>query len=344
MRIVRIAAWLLTLGGASLAPPAASAQDVTDTTPPGIAIMSPLPGAIVPTGSVIRASAWDDVTVASIRLFADGVELASEGPVTSHSAVWDTSSIAEGAHTLTVLARDAAGNTAAVDIPVTVDRTPPVVSVTSPGSGGTVVGAVRIAADVHDAFGVDRVWFSVDDVFLGEDRTPPYEIVWDTILISDGPYRLKVAVEDKAGGLNRTEVDVTVGNGTTRIEESDPAVTYSETWAHGNPGLRPWAGGTAAIATLTAYSARANVSFTGTGVSWIGFRGPQAGIANVYLDGVQVATVDLYNPVEQVKSLVYSVSGLNPGSHTLIIEATGSWNPSSTDPFVVVDTFIVNGG
>lgn len=341
MRIATIAAWVLTLGAASLAPAEALAQDVT---PPGVSIVSPLPGAIVPTGLVIRTSAWDDVGVASVRFFADGVELPSQGPVTSQSAVWDTGSIAEGAHTVTVLVRDIAGNTASVDFPVTVDRTPPAVSVTSPTSGATVAGAVTISADVGDAFGVDRVSFSVNDVFIGEDRTPPYGMVWNTILLSDGLYKLKVAVEDKAGGLNRAEVDVTLANGTTRIEENDPAVTYSGTWSQGNPGLRPWAGGTAAIATLTAYLARAAVSFTGTGVTVIGFRGPQAGIANVYLDGVQVATLDLYNAVEQVKGVVYSVSGLTAGSHTLIIEATGTWNPSSTDPFVVVDAFIVNGG
>jgi hypothetical protein len=38
---------------------------------------------------------------------------------------------------------------------------------------------------------------------------------------------------------------------------------------------------------------------------------------------------------------VYNVSGLAPGSHTLTVEATGTWNPLSTDPFVVVDAFII---
>jgi hypothetical protein len=33
---------------------------------------------------------------------------------------------------------------------------------------------------------------------------------------------------------------------------------------------------------------RATLTFMGTGVSWIGFRGSQVGIADVYLDGVKV--------------------------------------------------------
>jgi hypothetical protein len=336
-----VAAWALTFSWAWLAPPAASAQN-PDATPPGVAITLPHSGAIVPTGSVIRATAWDDVAVASVRFFVDGVEIASEGTVTSPSAVWDTSSIAQGPHTVTVVARDTAGNTGSAEVSVTVDRTPPVVSVTSPVSGGTVLGTVHISADVADNVGLDYVWFSVNDVFIGEDTTFPYEAVWDTILVPDGVYTLKVAAGDKAGGLNRAEVPVTLAHGTTRIEETDQAVTYSGTWAHGNQ-LRAWAGGTASIATLTMIPAQATLSFTGSGVSWIGFRGPQAGIARVYLDGAQVAILDLYEPVERVAAVVYSVSGLALGAHTLIVEATGTWNPASTDPFVVVDAFIVNG-
>ena len=180
-----VAAWAVTSSWAWLAPPAASAQD-PDTTPPGVAITSPHAGAIVPTGSVIRATAWDDVAVASVRFFVDGVEIASEGPFTSVSAVWDTSSIPQGAHTVTVVARDAAGNTGSAEVAVTVDRTPPVVSVTSPVGGSTVLGAVQISADVTDNFGLEYVWFSVNDTFIGEDTTLPYEAVWDTLSYPTG--------------------------------------------------------------------------------------------------------------------------------------------------------------
>src|SRR5688572_10116103 len=207
-----VAAWALTFSWSWLAPPAASAQN-PDATPPGVAITLPHSGAIVPTGSVIRATAWDDVAVASVRFFVDGVEIASEGTVTSPSAVWDTSSIAQGPHTVTVVARDTAGNTGSAEVSVTVDRTPPVVSVTSPVSGGTVLGTVHISADVADNVGLDYVWFSVNDVFIGEDTTFPYEAVWDTILVPDGVYTLKVAAGDKAGGLNSAEVPVTLANG-----------------------------------------------------------------------------------------------------------------------------------
>jgi len=197
---------------------------------------------------------------------------------------------------------------------------------------------VTISADVSDNFGLEDVSFTANGVSLGEETTPPYQIVWDTTLVPDGSYALKVAVQDRAGGLNSTTTAFTVRNGTTRIEETDSAITYSGTWAQGNEA-RAWSAETAAVATLTAFPAQAMLRFNGTGATWIGFRGPQAGIANVYVDGVQVATVDLFDSVEHVQGVAYNVAGLAPGPHTLVVEATGSRNPLSTDPFVVIDAF-----
>jgi hypothetical protein len=225
---------------------------------------------------------------------------------------------------------------------VTVDRTPPALALTSPANLATVSNLVTISASALDNWGIDRVWFSANGVALGEDATPPFEIVWDTSLLADGSYTLQVGARDRAGSLNSIATTVTVLNATTLIEETDPAITYSGTWSHINAGLREWSGGTASYSTLTQYAAQATLNFDGTGVTWIGFRGPQAGIAHVYLDGVQIATVDLYHPVELVRAPVFKVSGLSLAPHTLIVEATGTWNPLSTDPFVVVDAFIVN--
>ena len=67
-------------------------------------------------------------------------------------------------------------------------------------------------------------------------------------------------------------------------------------WTQGD-ATKAWSGGTAAISASPAVpGARATFSFTGTSVSWIGLRGPQYGIARVFLDGAFQATVDLYSP------------------------------------------------
>jgi len=81
--------------------------------------------------------------------------------------------------------------------------------------------------------------------------------------------------------------------------------------------------------------------FIGTGVSWIGFRGPQAGIARVSLDGVQVGQVDTYAPAEQLQAVLFSSTGLTADLHILMIDPTGTRNPAATDAFIVVDAFDV---
>lgn len=319
----------------------AGPKGVIDTTAPTVTFISPQSGAIVPTGNILRARALDDFAVTGVRFFVGAEEIAPAAVIAPYWSSWDTRTIAEGVHTLTARATDAAGNVGSIDIPVMVDRTPPAITITSPGTGATISGAVTISANVSDNFGIESVSFSANGVPLNYFAAPPYEIVWDTTVVPDGVYLLKAAAHDKAGGLNSTEVTVTVWNGTTRIEDTDLSITYSGTWSQGNTGVRAWSGGRAAIATLTAFPAQATFSFTGTGVTWIAFRGPQAGIANVYLDGIQVATADLFDTVEHTQAVAYKATGLVRGQHTLVIEATGKWNPLSTDPFVVVDAFIV---
>jgi hypothetical protein len=127
---------------------------------------------------------------------------------------------------------------------------------------------------------------------------------------------------------------------TIRIEESSTAVAYAGTWDQGNTA-RNWSGGTAALGFVEGQ--RATVSFGGTGVSWVGFQAPFAGIANVYLDGTLVKTVDLYAAAETVQAVLFTASGLASAPHTLTIEATRTKNTASADYIVVVDAFDVTG-
>jgi hypothetical protein len=82
----------------------------------------------------------------------------------------------------------------------------------------------------------------------------------------------------------------------------------------------------------------ATFSFVGTSATWIGLRGPQTGIARVFLDGAFQAEVDTYSPAE-IQAGIYTASSLAPGRHTLRIEATGLKNARATDSAVAVDAF-----
>jgi hypothetical protein len=66
---------------------------------------------------------------------------------------------------------------------------------------------------------------------------------------------------------------------------------------------------------------------------------PWSGIANIYLDGNLVATVDTYSNSSSYKSHLYTAGGLADTEHTLTIEATGTRNSISGGSWIWVDAF-----
>jgi hypothetical protein len=190
---------------------------------------------------------------------------------------------------------------------------------------------------------VAGVQFKLDGMNLGvEDTHAPYEVPWDTTTSSNGLHTLTAVARDAVGLRSTSDPTcVTVTNGVateTRFEETDLATVYTVGWVHRVDG-RPFSGGTAALSPKT--DGRATFSFTGTAVKWIGFRGPQTGIALVFLDGSPVAQIDTYAPAEETNAVLYSTEGLQHGPHTLWIEVTGLKNPASSDSIVLVDAFDV---
>ena len=82
-------------------------------------------------------------------------------------------------------------------------------------------------------------------------------------------------------------------------------------------------------------------TFTGTGINWIAATNTDHGKADVYIDGTYKTTVDQYSTPSQLQHVVYTISSLTPGQHTIYINATGTKNASATGTFVDIDAFIV---
>jgi hypothetical protein len=126
--------------------------------------------------------------------------------------------------------------------------------------------------------------------------------------------------------------------GPARYEENNPAVSWAGTWFAHNSIYH--SGGRATLAMDA--GSKATLRFTGTAVSWIGYRDEWSGIARVYLDGVLKATVDTYASPFKAKTVVYSLTGLPQAQHTLTIEVTGTRGNFSQGNWVWVDAFDVN--
>ena len=96
-----------------------SATVTADTTPPTVSLTAPQTNATVSGIVTVSATASDNVGVASVQFQLDGTNLSSAQTIAPYSIQWDTTSAANGSHTLTAIAKDAAGN-AATSSPVAV--------------------------------------------------------------------------------------------------------------------------------------------------------------------------------------------------------------------------------
>jgi len=124
----------------------------------------------------------------------------------------------------------------------------------------------------------------------------------------------------------------------SRWQETDTDIVYTGVWTQGDTS-RAWSAGIAAL--TAAPGARAQLGFTGTGIRVVGARGPQTGIARIYLDGALAAEVDTYSPTERIQDVVYAATGLANASHTVTLEVTGNRNAVSSSPLIVLDAFEV---
>ncbi|MEP7158132.1 MAG: fibronectin type III domain-containing protein, partial [Chloroflexota bacterium] len=84
----------------------------------------------------------------------------------------------------------------------------------------------------------------------------------------------------------------------------------------------------------------ARLTFTGRGVGFVTTRAPARGIAQVWLDGNHVATLDLYAAARQTRVVAWSAA-VPAGNHVLEIRVTGTRNPLARSNRIDIDAFIV---
>jgi len=127
----------------------------------------------------------------------------------------------------------------------------------------------------------------------------------------------------------------------TRVEQDAAAVTYGcpspAIWyTHTNVGF---SGGSAALATDV--GCRATLTFSGTGVRWIGVGDAWSGVARISIDGLLAGSVDTFLTPARIGTVLFSSGALPPGTHTLTIDVTGTQNALSAESWVWVDAFDV---
>jgi hypothetical protein len=172
----------------------------------------------------------------------------------------------------------------------------------------------------------------------------------DTYAPVDEAEAVLLSVGELASGSHALEVEATGGGNplsagawvwldafeaAMRAEQDDPSVSYTGGWQ--THALDTHSGDAAARASEP--GARATFRFSGSAVSWIGYRDERSGIATVYLDGSPRAEIDTYSANPEAQSILYTLSGLPPGEHTLTVEVTGRAHPRASGLSVWVDAF-----
>ena len=94
-----------------------------DTIPPTVSIASPANNSTVSGTVSITATASDNVGVTSVQFKIDGSNLGSALTASPYAASWSSTGYANGNHTISAVASDAAGNTATSPVTVTVSNT-----------------------------------------------------------------------------------------------------------------------------------------------------------------------------------------------------------------------------
>jgi hypothetical protein len=275
--------------------------------PPTVSMTAPASGATVSGTVSVTANASSSIGVASVQFQLDSANVGSLVTTAPYSFSWNTTTAANGSHTLRAIAKDTAGtSTTSVSVTVTVSNAvpPPTVSMTAPASGATVSGTVSVTANAASSIGVASVQFQLDSANVGSlVTTAPYAFSWDTTTAANGSHTWRAIAKDTAG-TSTTSAAVTV-----TVSNAAPPPTVS----------------------ITAPAPGATVSGT---VSVTANASSSIGVASVQFQ------VDASNVGSPVTAAPYSYSldttTLANGSHTLTAVATDTAGTSTTSSGVIV--------
>lgn len=201
--------WSAT-GGATIPPPAPLPPTTSDTTPPAISMAAPLAGATTSGASVnVSANAFDNVGVLGVQFKLDGANLGFEDTTVPYGVTLNTTTLTNGPHTVTAVARDVAGLTAtAAVVNFTVNNTT---------SGGTAGGAPP------PANGTETVYFD-DAIPGGSTGMTDGGDVWNWI--TSGPVPISGTKAHQSANVAGLHSHTFNWGGTMSVATGDRLYTY----------------------------------------------------------------------------------------------------------------------
>jgi hypothetical protein len=206
----------VTITGATASATHQATVALTVLTPPSATITAPADQARV--SGVVQigadASVSPGTSLASLEIDVDGSAVATPSGSTPAIVAWNSTSVRNGTHVLTAVARDAAGNVA-TSAPVSVQVVNgPTVAITSPANGATVTQGIVVMATASGGGGtLTRIDVFVDGEKVGSGPFSPAAVTWRTSTVSNGPHTLTAtAILDDGSQWTSAPVTVQVAN------------------------------------------------------------------------------------------------------------------------------------
>lgn len=283
-----------------------SAVSVTiDASSPTISQTAPSPSAYVRGSIAWSGLAADDGGVVQVKWFLDdatcaGAALTSTVYASFTSATktytWDTTSVANGSHTLAMGVVDGAGHAMVCSSSrtVTVDNAAPVATISSPLAAAVVSGTTTITANGTDASGSVSGTISIDGVVVSSqafasNANKNITYSWNTAAAALGSHTITSTFTDAAGNTGSSATTTVV------IDQTAPTASIS---------------------------APATGTLGGT-VAWTAAVTDDAGVTSVeyYIDGVLDHTENI--SATTAASVIYSwdASVLADGTYSLTVKS-----------------------
>ncbi len=288
-----------------------------DTTPPTVSLTAPLDGSTVSGSTVtVSANASDNVGVVGVQFKLDGANLSTEDITSPYSITWNTTTITNGSHVLTAVARDAAGNTAtATNVNVTVSN-PPLISGISASSITQTSALINWTTNVPA------------DSQINYGTVLPYDssTVLDPALVTSHSQLLSGLVENTTYHyqvLSRDATGVLASSSDNTFTTLPPPDTTPPT--------------VSLTAPLDGTTVSGSISVSATASDNVGVVGVQ-----FKLDGANLSTEDITSPY----SITWNTTAVTNGSHVLTAvarDAAGNTAITSDVSVMVNNPPIISG-
>ncbi len=199
----------------------------SDTIPPNVSFSEPVDNSTVGGTIAISATASDNVGVVGVQFKLDGSNFGNEDKSAPYSVNWDTTASSNSTHTLSAVARDAAGNISTVSINAAVNN--PGFDTQAPSAPGGLEATPVTATQINltwsastDNVGVSGYKIYRNTAYVGTSATSNYS---DTGLNSGATYTYAVSAYDTAN--NESAQSATVTASTPSVDTTAPTVIFS---------------------------------------------------------------------------------------------------------------------